>query len=468
MKSVLGANWRALLPGGLFWRTFLLIGLMLTLSLTSWVLAFRALEVAPRAEQLAQHMVSIVNVTRAAILHFAPERRRALLLDLAHNESIRIYPLEPDDVVAPLPPSSLSDELGRRIRERLGPTTSIAGEVNGASGLWVSFVIDDDGYWVAIARDRLERLPGVEWVFWGSAALLLSLAGATAIVALVNQPLARLGRAAMLLSRGQTPPALPPSNLREIRIVNESFNRMVADMQRIESDRALILAGISHDLRTPLARLALEAEMAPVSQETRDAMAADIAQMDKIVSQLLDFARPQSNAHSNLVDVSAIASAQADKVERLGARVERHIVPRICVLGHETEITRVLTNLVDNACKYGSIGNGAPAEVEIWVRRTGTLARIEVLDNGPGVSEADLERIKRPFTRANEARSQASGAGLGLAIVDRFVTRAGGTWRLANRPQGGLAVTIELPILQGKEFDRGESDPALPDAATHA
>lgn len=445
-------NWRALLPGGLFWRTFVLIGLMLTLSLISWVLAFRALEVAPRAEQLAQHMASIVNVTRAAIVHSAPEHRRALLVDLAHNESIRIYPLEADDVVGPLPDAALSEELAARMRSRLGPTTRVAGDVNGVPGLWVSFVIDEDAYWVAIARDRLDRVPGVEWVFWGTAALLLSLAGAAAIVAFVNQPLARLGRAAFMLSRGQTPAPLPQSNLREIRLVNESFNRMVEDMQRIESDRALILAGISHDLRTPLARLGLEIEMAPLSQETRDAMAADITQMDKIVAQFLDYARPQSTAPSTLVDLSAIALEQAEKIERMGARVERHIMPRICVLGHETELTRVITNIIDNARKYGRRSDSEAPEIEIWVRRHGAQAVVEVLDNGPGVSNDDLERIKRPFTRANEARSQATGAGLGLAIVDRVVKRAGGVWRVANRPQGGLSVTIELPILQGREF----------------
>ena len=143
----LNLNWRALLPGGLFWRTFVLIGLMLTLSLTSWVLAFRALEVAPRAEQLAQHMASIVNVTRAAIVHSAAERRRALLVDLAHNESIRIYPLEPDDTIGALPDDALNNELGARLKSRLGPGTLVAGEVNGVPGLWVSFVIDDDAYW---------------------------------------------------------------------------------------------------------------------------------------------------------------------------------------------------------------------------------------------------------------------------------------------------------------------------------
>ncbi|CAN5421274.1 ATP-binding protein [soil metagenome] len=433
------------MPGGLFWRTFMLIGLLMALSLTSFVLAFRALEVGPRGEQFALHIASIVNTTRAAIQHSAPEYRRALLLELAQNEAIRVYPLEPDDVVEPLPPNALNDSLLTSLHRRMPADTLVGGEVNGISGFWVSFTLDEDRYWVAIARDRFERLPGVEWVFWGTAAVLLSLIGAAMIVALVNQPLARLGRAALQLSRGQAPPRLPPSNLREIRLVNDAFNRMVEDLQRIEADRALILAGISHDLRTPLARLALEVELSPASEETKQAMSADISQMDKIVAQFLDYARPRSVAAETVVDLSSIVHAQADAVERQGAIVKRQIADGLQVRGHETELTRAITNIIDNARKYGSAADGVPADIEVWLRKSSGQVVLEVLDKGPGVPAADIERIKRPFTRANEARSQASGAGLGLAIVERVVTRAGGRWSIANRSRGGLAVTLQLP-----------------------
>ncbi len=433
------------MPGGLFWRTFMLIGLLMALSLTSFVLALRALEVGPRAEQFALHLASIVNTTRAAIQHSAPEFRRDLLLDLAQNEAIRVYPLEPDDLVSPLPDTALNRSLVESLRRRLGPETLVGGDVNGITGFWVSFDLDDDRYWVAIARDRFERLPGVEWVFWGTAAVLLSLIGAAMIVALVNQPLARLGRAALQLSRGQAPPRLPPSNLREIRLVNEAFNRMVEDLQRIAADRALILAGISHDLRTPLARLALEVELSPASEDTKAAMASDIAQMDKIVAQFLDYARPRSAEAETVVDLSSVVREQADAVERQGAIVTRNIADNLKVRGHETELVRAVTNLIENARKYGHKVEGEPSRIDVWLRRNGGLVIFEVLDKGPGVPPADLERIRRPFTRVNEARSQASGAGLGLAIVERVVARAGGTFTIANRPTGGLMVSLQLP-----------------------
>jgi two-component system osmolarity sensor histidine kinase EnvZ len=442
-------DWRALLPGGLFWRTFLLIGLLLTLSLTSWVMVLRALEVAPRATQLAQHITSIVNVTRAALLHSAPARRRALLKDLAANESLRIYVLEPEDQTKALPDAPLANALREQLRNHLGTETRVEGEVNGEPGLWVSFRLDDDNYWVRIERERLERAPGVQWVFWGAAALTLSLLGATLIVNLVNKPLARLMRTARQLARGEKPTPLPGSNLREIRLVNESFNRMMKDIDRAEQERALILAGISHDLRTPLARLGLEIEMAPLPQDTKDAMSADIGQMDAIVGQFLEFARGDKAALHETFNLSAVLETLADTAARQDLQIDKHIKPNISMTGPRTDIQRLVNNLLENARKYGHLSGHKPA-VEIWLRQLGQRAIIEVLDEGPGVAEADIERIKRPFARGDEARGQAKGAGLGLAIVDRIVKRLGGQWKIGNRAQGGLAVTLDLP-LQGSQ-----------------
>ncbi|HEU4622313.1 MAG TPA: ATP-binding protein [Burkholderiaceae bacterium] len=424
----------------------MLIGLLLTLSLTAFVLTFRTLEITPRAEQLAQQIASIVNVTRAAILHSAPYSRRALLTDLAQDESIRVYPLEPDDLIVPLPATALVEEMTQRVRQRLGAETRIVGEVNGVPGVWVSFSIDEDEYWAAIARERIERATGIEWVFWGTAALLLSLLGAAVVVGLVNQPLARIGRAAMQLARGQRPAPLPASNLREIHLVNESFNRMVEDLERIEADRLLILAGISHDLRTPLARLGLEIEMCPIPEETKNAMASDISQMDKIVGQFLDYARPAAASPATGLNLSTIVNNQVEQIARQGVEIETEVASNVRVVGHETELVRAIANLLDNARKYGKRPDDESARIVVRLRRVGSNAVLDVQDSGPGVSPEDLERIKRPFTRADQARSQAGGAGLGLAIVDRMVKRAGGRWRIANRAEGGLGITVELPL----------------------
>ncbi len=442
---ILKPNWRALLPGGLFWRTFLLIGLLLTLSLTSWVFTLRTLEVTPRAVQLAQHITSIVNVTKAALLYSAPARRRALLKDLATNESLRIYVLEPEDQTKALPNLPLANALREELRKQLGTKTRVEAEVNGEPGLWVSFRLDDDDYWVRIERERLERAPGVQWLLWGTVALALSLLGAMIIVNLVNKPLAVLMRSARQLSRGEKPTPLPGSNLREIRLVNESFNRMMDEIERSEQERALILAGISHDLRTPLARLGLEIEMAALPVETKEAMGADISQMDGIVGQFLEFARGDKPALHENFDLSALIETLADAATRQELQIDKHIKPGMTMNGPRTDIQRLVNNLLENARRYGHLPDHDPV-IELWLRQRAGHAIIEILDQGPGVPEADIERIKRPFARGDQARGQAKGAGLGLAIVDRIVKRLGGQWKITNRAQGGLAVTLDLPL----------------------
>jgi two-component system osmolarity sensor histidine kinase EnvZ len=217
------------------------------------------------------------------------------------------------------------------------------------------------------------------------------------------------------------------------------------DIDRVEQERALILAGISHDLRTPLARLALEIEMAPLAQETKDGMSADIRQMDAIVGQFLDFARGEKSTLHQTFNLSALIEEVADTAARQELRINRHIKPDMTMTGPRTDVQRLVNNLVENARKYGHLPEREPV-IEIWLRKQGQRAIIEVLDDGPGVPEADLERIKRPFSRGDEARGQAKGAGLGLAIVDRIVKRLGGQWKIANRAQGGLAVTLDLPL----------------------
>ena len=241
--------------------------LLIVASLGAWIQSFRVFERAPRAQNIAQQVVSVVNVTRAALLYSDPFVRRDLLAELAANEGIRIYPLEPTDTVAPVTGAPLIQMAAKHIVDRLGPGTQVASEVNGIRGLWVSLALDDDRYWVFIDRDPSARTYGTQWIGWAAVALLLSLIGAVLITRLINRPLAQLSRAAAELGSGRQPAPLPETGPVEIRTVNESFNRMVADLGKLEADRAVLLAGISHDLRTPLTRLRLEVEMANVPQE---------------------------------------------------------------------------------------------------------------------------------------------------------------------------------------------------------
>ncbi|HEY4540737.1 MAG TPA: HAMP domain-containing protein, partial [Noviherbaspirillum sp.] len=294
------------LKSGLFWRTFVLLGFLIAASLVTWLAGFRALEREPRAQQVAAQVISIVTITRAALTHSAPDLRRELLFDLASNEGIRIYPLEDSDKVAPPDPGGIMPLVENDVKARLGTDTKFAASVNDVAGFWVSFKIDEDEYWLRLDRERIERWSNAQWVGLASTTLMLSLLGAVFISRLINQPLARITSATRQIAKGRFPSPLPERGPAEIREANRSFNQMVADLNRVESDRAVILAGISHDLRTPLARMQLEVELAQLSDDARLGMQSDLAQMDAIIGQFLEYAKPSDTSNSASVSLTSL------------------------------------------------------------------------------------------------------------------------------------------------------------------
>lgn len=430
------------MPGGVFWRTFLLLMLLIGASLAGWFQSFRVFERTPRAQQIAQTIVSVVNVTRSALVHSDVAKRADLLADLASNESIRIYPLEPSDVVDSLRDSASNQLMVDYVRARLGTDTRIVRGVNGREGLWVSFSIDDDEYWVAFERDRLEAVQGLQWLGWGAVGLALSLVGAIVISRLINLPLKRLATAAVVIGRGGRPDPLPEKGLNEIRAANTSFNTMVDDLERIEADRVLLLAGISHDLRTPLTRLRLEAEMSVPDEAARTAMQSDIEQMNAIIGQFLDYAKPLAADDAfDDVDLTAIVRGVTSELAndaQLDVVTDFH--PVAPVRAHPTEIQRVVLNLIENARRYGR--TPGTDTTNLTIATYDDPPRIEVRDRGPGIPAEAIRRMKQPFTRLDTARSQASGAGLGLSIIDRIALRHGARFELENASGGGLVARL--------------------------
>jgi two-component system osmolarity sensor histidine kinase EnvZ len=434
----------------LFWRTLLLVLLLIVTSLGAWIQSFRMFERAPRAQNIAQQVVSVVNVTRAALLYSDPFVRRDLLAELAANEGIRIYALEPNDTVVSVTDAPLIQLAAKGIVDRLGPDTQVASEVNGVRGLWVSLALDDDRYWVFIDRDPAARTYGTQWIGWAAVALLLSLIGAVLITRLINRPLAQLSRAAADLGSGRQPAPLPETGPVEIRTVNESFNRMVADLGKLEADRAVLLAGISHDLRTPLARLRLEIEMANVPAEARDAMAGDIEQIDSIVHQFLDYARKEPQAPAEDIELAPLLEAAVRRARidtQPLSRVDLRLAPTVRVRGHRTELDRAVDNLLTNAARYGRDPKSGVLSVTVSLLRDDDTAIVGIADNGPGVPTDQIERLMRPFERGEAARSGSGGAGLGLPIVQRIARMHGGDLRLLANAPHGLRAELALPAL---------------------
>ena len=441
------------LRSGLFWRTFLLLGFLTAVSMASWIGMISVVQRGPQIQQTAELVISVVTITKTALTNSAPELRSELLFELFSNEGIQIIPLESTDVVEPPPANPLMEDVAKVVKERLGPDTRFSGSVNGKPGFYISFNIDDDKYWLMLERERLEGLTGVQWIGWASVVGVLSLLGAGLISNLVNRPLARLTVAASAIAQGKRPDPLPEHGPKEIREANRSFNQMVDDLQQVESDRAVILAGISHDLRTPLARMQLELEMAKLSDEAREGLQSDIAQMDAIIGQFLDYAKPTEAATFVPVDISELLHDCAREAGRMpGVKVTSDIEPAVLVNANATDLRRVINNIIENARRYGKTEGSDITQIDICckikLRGQGKRAIIELQDHGPGVPDDMIEQLLKPFTRLDTARGQANGAGLGLAIVQRVVTRHNAELQVGRRDGGGMRIAISMPLAE--------------------
>jgi two-component system osmolarity sensor histidine kinase EnvZ len=392
---------------------------------------------------MAQMVVSVVNLTRAALVTAHADKRRSLLTELSDREGIRVYPAEPGEKLLPPPDTAFVHMLHAEIRRQLGEETRFASGIGDLRGFFICFHIDDDEYWVMLPRERVERQFPWQWLGWTALALLLSLIGAWLIVSRINRPLKALAAAAADIGKGKTPAPLPESGPVEIEALARSFNQMSQDLARLDADRALILAGVSHDLRTPLARLRLSTEMSGSDEVLKQGMIADIADMDSIIGQFLDFARTQSEEPREPTDVAALAREAVEHQLRLGHAVEADIEPVPVQALRPMGIKRMISNLVDNALAYGE------KEVCVATRSEGGKLILEVLDRGPGIPPEEAERLKQPFTRLEEARSGKGGSGLGLAIVDRIASHHGGSFELLPRAGGGLVARVSLPLQEG-------------------
>lgn len=417
-------------------RAFLLIVVLILLSLYASLSIFRHVQEKPRVQQMAQLVATVVNLTRAAVLSAAPEWRGALLEELAEAEGLEVQMAEASDVLEPLPdhPPELQ-MMAAQVRERLGAGTRFAAERNGVAAMWVSFFIGEEEFWIAVPSERMQHPLSHQLLMWGGVVLLLALIGAYLIARQVVRPLQRLALAAQVLGKGTVPQALPEDGAREIAAVSRAFNQMSNDLAANERERTLVLAGISHDLRTPLTRVRLAAEMSG-DDSLRDGLIADVEQMDEVIQQFLDYARLDESEACVATDVSALVQ---EVVQRYG----NHVPQLDIQTGVHAELRpqllkRALANLLDNAVKYGA------GEIKISLKQDADHVLLSVEDNGTGIPAAQRDYAKRPFIRLQEARSDSSGAGLGLAIVERVAKMHGGELRLTESEMGGLLAMLVL------------------------
>ncbi|KKW68968.1 histidine kinase [Lampropedia cohaerens] len=432
----------------LFWRTFILLSALLITTILAWLLSFRALEFEPRTLHTAQQIATMVNLSRVGLMHTDPISRVSLLKALSEQEGMRIQPHEPADTFELLNDSPLGIQLTQEIRKRLGEETLVARSVNGTPGLWVSFRLGDDYTWLLMDSSRLTPVEGRTVVFWLIIAMLLSLAGAALITRLLNKPIRELSQATFRLRDGDFGNSQLDEEVAtsEIRALNIGFNRMAEQLAKVEQDRAVMLAGISHDLRTPLARLRLETEMSVTDEIAREHMVADIVQLDAIIDKFMDYARPVSTKRTGVNLHNLVANCVYSVQEHGEMDIHVQIPQDLFVYADEVELARVITNLLENARRYGKTPGTNVCRVDIYATSfsNGKYVLVKLRDHGPGVPEEDLGNLLKPFFRGDSARTSAAGAGLGLSIVDKTISRMGGRFALTNANSGGLVAHIRL------------------------
>jgi two-component system osmolarity sensor histidine kinase EnvZ len=411
----------------------------------AWVQTFRALEFEPRAVQAAQQIASLVNLTRSALLATDGINRIAIIKSVSTLDAVKLTPREPTDKWEPFEIDRFQRVIERELRDQLGPDTVVASSMNGAAGLWVGFSIARDNYWLKIDPTRIGPMSTSTILLWVSIALLATVLGSAGIARLINRPLKDLSFAASRIREGEYDSRLDETTMTsEIRQVNMGFNRMARELAKVEQDRAVMLAGISHDLRTPLSRLRLEAEMSVKDEEAKSNMAMDIDQLDAIIDKFMDYARP-GEVRLVPVNVAAIVEREAAAFRDTSQiRIVSKVAIDTLVLADDVELGRVFQNLFENARRYGRSTDTGIARVVVSYARTGLWVIITVRDYGQGVDPKKLDQLTTPFFRGDAARTAATGAGLGLAIVEKAVQRMGGAFELANATEGGLLAHVRL------------------------
>ena len=405
----------------------------------------------PRVERAAAVFASYVTTLDSLLASTPPAARAAVKARLDARDDL------PADAVD-VPPPSLTRAYRtyqRRVfldslRAHLPADMPARWQSEGGDRLWIRMHAPGEAphtpYWIALPIPENARSGGLEAAIFLSLGLgaLAALAG-YAIQLHLNEPLRELTRAARRVSAGDAPAALPTDGPTEIAAVSRAFNQMTQALQEAEATRALMLAGISHDIRTPLTKLRLSMAMAmPEGGDSSFVVAAEsyLDQIETILQQFMDYAGSGEREAAKPGDLNALIERLAGDFAGLGHEFELSLASLPALAYRPISMMRLLMNLMQNAIVYGGTG----LAVRTWVEgAAGQAVVVAVGDRGKGLSALELEQLKAPFQRGRNARAHSGGTGLGLSIVERIARLHGGSLQFHAREGGGLEVWVVLP-----------------------
>ena len=435
---------KGFLPRGLFWRSLLIIvtPIILLLGIASYVFFERHFDETTRrmARDVAADVAFMINVEDAY-----PDKERAALRDRERRMLQYDISFAPGATVPPRKPKHHMTSLDVALMEVM---TETIGEhhpfntVHIGNSVELRVQVHDGVLQIVVPHERLSTSSADIFILWmvGSALFLV----AVAVLFLRNQvrPIEALAFAAENFGKGRTVSDYKPYGAAEVRRAAQAFITMRGRIERHVQQRTEMLAGVSHDLKTPLSRMKLQLAMMGETPDVK-AMRADIVEMEHMLDAYLEFARGEGGEQAVTTDLGELvrdAVAAAANARRSGAdRVALEIPERIAISVKRQALRRCATNLIGNALTHGK-------KVKVGVTRDERFIRIVVDDDGPGIPPERREEAFRPFHRLDEGRNlKAGGVGLGLAIARDLARGQGGDVILEASPLGGLRATIRLP-----------------------
>mgnify|MGYP000055237912 FL=1 len=426
------------LPRSAFGQTILLIGFLLFVNQVVSYISFALYVFEPHQQQINQLLAKQVRVV---FIDLNDARLSPKMAEVFHQETgIGVY-REEDALKLGLASAGYYPRPSEQMSELLGGPAEVRISQGDEYLYWIR-PPQAPNLWVKIPLLGLEEANFSPLIFFLAVIGVLSVAGGWLFVRQLNRPLKSLQRAAEDVGRGDFPKPLTEHGTSEIMAVTQAFNHMSKGIKQLEDDRNLLMAGISHDLRTPLTRIRLASEMmSELDEFLKDGIENDIDDMNNIIDQFIDYLRHDSKDKAELGDLNVLV----EEVLNVETPANRHILftPNDCpdIPLRHVAVKRALANLIQNALRYTQ----DDIEVITGFDKEKGYAYFIVSDEGEGIPEADIEHLFQPFTQGDKARG-TEGSGLGLAIIKRIVDTHGGRVELSNKATGGLQAKVYLPL----------------------